>query len=301
MGKIFTLDGINSGLLLGTCNDDIVQGSQSKPYVRNGRKGIIRLLQGDDTIRSMSEIRLYGETSMGRGRDVVTGLESISLLAVDYKNGNLNMGRGSDKVEVIEGPLRVGEDSSLDTYSGNDLISANELTVLGGNVNTGAGIDRIDLGDGRASVILGTIWMGDGDDQLVARGGLRLSDGSLHMGAGNDMVDVGNSGIDMWDSQWDNLRLGSGNDRLVGFAAIPSDERPPQSSGGMARGGRGKDSIVLSEGFYTVTTDRISNAETFINVAGFNILEGVNGGRFDFAPGILNVNNQGVASFTAAM
>lgn len=79
---------------------------------------------------------------------------------------------------------------------------------------------------------------------------------------------MGARGIDLWDSEWDSIRLGGGNDRLIGFAALPSAEFPPSSSGGVARGGRGKDSLVLSEGVYTVTTNRVSTAETYLNECG---------------------------------
>ncbi len=142
--------------------------------------------------------------------------------------------------------------------------------------------------------------MGDGDDWLVARGGLRLIDAGVDMGVGDDSVDVGTGGIDLWDSEGDSLRLGGGDDRLIGFAAIPSAEFPPSSTGGVF-GGRGKDSLVLSEGVYTVTADRVSTAETYLNVAGFNVLEGINGGRFSYAPGVLTVNQDGIASFSSVL
>ncbi|MCP9928696.1 hypothetical protein [Cyanobium sp. CH-040] len=297
MGKVFTLDGINQDLLLGSRGDDIVQGSADKPGVWNGRRGVIRLRQGDDTIRSRTRIRLYGETSMGAGDDLVTGRESIGLRAVDNFNGSLDLGRGHDRVEVTHGSLVVGEDSWVNTGAGNDVITGAGLSLLGGFLDAGPGDDLIDVGAGRIFASLASALMGDGDDRLVARGGLRLSDAGVDMGAGDDTADVGAGGIDLWDSEWDSIRLGGGNDRLVGFAAIPSAEFPPSSSGGVVRGGRGKDSLVLSEGVYSVTANRVSTAETYLNVAGFNVLEGISGGRFSYAPGVLTVNENGIATF----
>lgn len=301
MGKLLTLNGINQDLLLGSRGDDIVQGSADKPGVWNGRKGVIRLRQGNDTIRSRAGIRLYGETALGPGRDLVTG-RTLGLLAVDNWNGSLDTGRGHDRIEVTHGSLGVFEDSMVSTGAGNDVITAAGLTAGGGFVDAGSGDDRLDVGDGRIFVGLGSFSMGDGYDRLVARGGLRLSDGGVDMGADDDTVDVGAGGIDLWDSEWDSVRLGSGNDRLIGFAAIPSTEFPPSSTGGVVRGGRGKDALVLSEGVYTVTADRVSTAETYLKVAGFNVLEGINGGRFSYAPGILTVNEHGIAaSFEAGL
>jgi hypothetical protein len=216
-------------------------------------------------------------------------------------NGNLDLGRGHDRIDVTHGPLVVGEDSRVTTGAGNDVITAAGLTAGGGFVGAGSGDDRLDVGDGRIFVSVGSVSMGDGDDWLVARGGLRLIDAGVDMGAGDDSVDVGTGGIDLWDSEGDSLRLGSGNDRLIGFAAIPSAEFPPSSTGGVVRGGRGKDSVVLSEGVYTVTADRVSTAETYLNVAGFNVLEGINGGRFSYAPGVLTVNQDGIASFSSVL
>lgn len=301
MARIFTLDGVNQDLLLGSRGDDIVQGSAQKPGVWNGRRGVIRLRQGDDVIRSDVRIRLYGETSMGAGKDLVTGRTSIVLVAVDDLNGSLDMGKGRDRIEVTNGSLLVGEDSFLSTGEGNDVITALGLSVLGGFIDAGPGDDLVDIGDGAIFVGLGSISMGDGDDRLVARGRLRLGDGSLQMGSGDDIIDVGKGGLDLWDSEFDTIRLGGGNDRLIGFAAPPSSEFPPNSSGGFVRGGKGQDTLVLSEGVYTITENRVSTVESYLNVAGFNILEGMNGGRFNYAPGVLTVNENGIASFSAGL
>jgi hypothetical protein len=74
MGKTFALDRRNQALLLGTEGDDIVQGSSEFPPVWNGKKGVIRLLRGDDIISSRSFVQINGVIDLGRGRDVITGL-----------------------------------------------------------------------------------------------------------------------------------------------------------------------------------------------------------------------------------
>lgn len=140
MGKVFTLNGIHQDLLEGSRGDELVQGSAEKPGVCNGRRGWIRLRQGDDTIRSRNRIRLYGETSMGAGDDLVTGRQSIGLQAVDNWNGSLDLGRGHDRIEVTHGSLGVREDSRVTTGAGNDVITAAGLS-LGGFVDAGPGDD----------------------------------------------------------------------------------------------------------------------------------------------------------------
>ncbi|MCP9928698.1 hypothetical protein [Cyanobium sp. CH-040] len=116
MGKVFTLDGINQDLLKGSRGDDIVQGSPDRPSIRNGKRGEIRLLQGDDIIRSEKDILIYGTISLESGRDVITGVRSVSLL-YDWKEGLytgfVRTGRGADRIEVSGGPLVVGEDAHL--------------------------------------------------------------------------------------------------------------------------------------------------------------------------------------------
>jgi|688.fasta_scaffold37868_6 hypothetical protein len=304
MGKTFALDRRNQALLLGTEGDDIVQGSSEFPPVWNGKKGVIRLLRGDDIISSRSFVQINGVIDLGRGRDVITGLgenlppgqSAIYLLAVDNFNGNVTMGRGRDAILVPSGSLWVGEDSGLDMGEGNDRIEADEMAVYGGLASTGNGNDRIDVGDGRLSADLGSVSFGSGDDVLITRGGMRLSEGGgISMGSGNDLIDARNGIENSFYSG--GIGLGSGDDKIIGFAAFPD---PPETiEPGRLFGGRGKDTIALPTGVYKITADQISTSEAFMSVAGINFLEGINGGRFAYEPGILAVNDQGVASFAA--
>ncbi|MGB5136550.1 MAG: hypothetical protein WBN89_15405 [Prochlorococcaceae cyanobacterium] len=306
MGKIFTLDRVNQALLLGTEGDDIVQGSSKFAPVWNGKRGVIRLLRGDDIIRSRSFVQINGVIDLGGGRDVITGLgenlppgqSAITLTAVDNFNGNVTMGRGRDRIFVPSGRLVVGEDSGLDMGEGNDRIEADEMVVLGGSASAGDGNDRIDVGDGRLIALLGSVFCGSGEDVLIARGGMSLSEGGgVSMGSGNDLIDARNGIENSFYSG--NVNLGSGDDRIIGFVVIPDSPEPIEP--GRLIGGRGKDTIVLPTGVYEITADQISTSEAFLPVAGINYLEGINGGRFAYAPGILAVSDQGVATFAAAL
>jgi hypothetical protein len=48
-----------------------------------------------------------------------------------------------------------------------------------------------------------------------------------------------------------------------------------------------------------VVGDRISTADSFLPVAGINVLAGINGGSFAYRPGTLTVDETGVATFVA--
>lgn len=304
MGRIFTLNGINQELLRGTNGDDIVQGSRARPWVWNGRRGVIRLRKGNDRIQSSSFVRIRGEIALGGGRDLITG-QTVSLLAFQKFNGNVDMGRGRDRIHASSGALILGEDSELRMGDGNDFIGADQIGLAGGLICAGRGDDLIDVGDGSISApYFGRLDLGPNNDVLIARGGIVLFDGGgVWMGPGDDLIDVRNGGIDNFESGGA-INLGPGNDKIIGFAAIPDPTLPIDTGGftvGGVVGGKGKDTIVLQEGVYEVSNDRISTAETFLPVAGINYLEGINGGRFAFEPGILTVNDQGAASFSAGL
>ena len=297
-GKLFVLDGINQDLLRGGDDNDVVRGTRDKPWVWNGRRGVIQLRGGDDLIEGGRFVRLYGETVLGKGRDLVTGRDSITLLAVDQFNGSLSMGAGQDRLVVTDGLLQVGEDSRLTMDDGSDRIEAIGISVLGGWIDAGEGHDRLLLGNGSLSIALGNVTLGAGRDRLIARGGLRLSDGSCRLGSGDDLVDVRGGGLDYWDSPSNLLDLGPGNDRMIGFASAP-DQHPSFDSGAGLRGGKGRDTLVLTTGVYQVVGDRISTADSFLPVAGINVLAGINGGSFAYRPGTLTVDETGVATFVA--
>jgi hypothetical protein len=138
--------------------------------------------------------------------------------------------------------------------------------------------------------------MGDGDDYLRAGGGVVIGDGSVNMGSNNDTVDVLRGGLDLFTSRVNRLDLGSGDDRFIGFAVIP-DPQQGFDPGGSLRGGLGLDTVVLPEGVYRVSRYRINTPETFLPVRSIEFLEGINGGRFPYASGVLTVDSNGIASF----
>ncbi|WP_254968979.1 hypothetical protein [Cyanobium sp. CH-040] len=166
------------------------------------------------------------------------------------------------------------------------------------------------MGDGKIiAPFYARLELGDGDDTLIARGGLEAtSEGTtVSFGTGNDLVDFSQGGIDTFGGKTGietALNLGSGDDRIIGFPQVPEPWQLDSlwtSPAGVVRGGKGRDAFVLPEGVYEISADRISTNETFLPVAGFNLLEGINGGRFSYAPGILTVNENGIASFSPGL
>lgn len=103
LGGVVTLDGVNQVLLLGIPEDDRVQDRVTRPGICNGKRGVMRLLEGSDRIRRRSFIRIRGETSLGPGRNLSTGQTVISLLAVDDLNGPVDVGAGNDTIALKGG------------------------------------------------------------------------------------------------------------------------------------------------------------------------------------------------------
>jgi len=132
MARTFTLKAPNQEELLGTPGDDLVRGSTRRQRVINGRRGVIRLLGGADTITGRRTIELFGATSVGPGRDRIEAEQQITLLAVDDWNGSLETGKGSDALVVSQGELLIGEDSGVLTGSGKDTVEAEHLALIGG-------------------------------------------------------------------------------------------------------------------------------------------------------------------------
>lgn len=310
MGRTFTLKAPNQKELLGTPGDDLVQGSARRQSVVNGRRGVIRLLGGSDTITGQRTIELFGSTSVGPGRDRIDAERQISLLAVDDWNGSLKTGKGSDELVVKRGELLIGEDSSVLTGSGKDTIEADHLAVLGGYLSTGPGKDAIRIGSPGVSTGIASIDLGDGNDRLSCQGTLRLVESGLTTGQGDDAVDALEGGLDLWF--YGRLSLGSGDDVLTGFAtAPPNHEAIATPETGMVSGGKGTDTLVLPPGRYTVESTapatagsespspplKISAAGTFLLVSGMNALAGVTGGRERLQPGTFVVNEQGIGGF----
>jgi hypothetical protein len=302
MGKLFTLDQKITDELLGTSGDDIVRGSAVKPSIWVGIRGSIRLREGNDQIRSRSFVRSYGPIHMGAGRDVITGQKGLELLYQETGNayaGSVEMGLGNDTISVPEGRLLVWE-GSCKTGAGDDLIAAKTAELLAGAyVATGRGDDRFVIEEDFHTDLM-QLEMGAGDDELRVKGLARLYDWSdVKMGPGNDVVNILGDGLDLFENDGSDLNLGEGDDRFIGFAARPGEEADEWADG-ILSGNRGVDTVVLPQGVYRVTPNRISTASTYLPLRGFEFLEGINGGRFPYASGVLTVNNRGIASFAAA-
>lgn len=81
--------------------------------------------------------------------------------------------------------------------------------------------------------------------------------------------------------------LGDGGDRIEAAAAA--------LLGGFLDTGR--DTLVLPTGVYAVDAGRISTTDALLPVRGVNVLAGLSGGSFRYAPGTLTVDAAGMASF----
>jgi hypothetical protein len=338
MARIFALSGINQDALIGTDGDDIVRGTSTSPGIWNGRRGTIQLLGGDDRIRSRSFIRIRGETmpgsprvriDLGAGRDMITGRSILSLGGVDDRSPifrwvlmRLDLGPGADTVSLPTGKLLIGEASILETGDGPDRIQAKEISMRSGSadcylstgdggdqivadevslsmsgfVRTGDDDDRIDV-EGGVDLTISGIEMGRGDDVLQA-GYVYLSQSYVDMGSGNDIVDTGRGGLGQ-DNEGNvgGFFLGPGDDRFIGFS-MPSQGRYFAS---VLDGEAGKDTLKLPKGVYIVKSDLIRSSQSLLPVKSIEFLEGISGGRFPYAPGILTVDNNGMASFAAAL
>lgn len=303
MARTFTLKAPNQEELLGTPGDDLVRGGTRRQRVINGRRGVIRLLGGADTITGRRTIELFGATSVGPGRDRIEAERQITLLAVDDWNGSLETGKGGDAIVVSQGELLIGEDSGVLTGSGKDTVEAETLVLMLGGLVTGADNDSIRIGSGGISILNNEMELCGGDDFLFSAGKINFSDGSLSTGKGDDTVHAIEGGLDLWS--YCELSLGSGNDTITGFAVAPPDY---EAETGIVRGGKGTDTLVLPPGRYTVENTapgpgsdpavlKISTADTFLLVSGMNALAGLQGGRERLELGTFVVNDQGIGGF----
>lgn len=306
MGKVFILDEqLNAQLndqLVGSRGDDIVRGSADKPSIWIGIRGSIRLREGNDQIRSRSFLRSYGPIHMGAGRDLITGQKGLELLYRELNSayqGSIQMGLGNDTISVPEGRLLLGESTNCHTGAGDDRIAARSAALLGAQVKTGKGDDRMVI-EADLSTDLMNLEMGTGDDELRVQGVMKLADWSdVKMGAGNDVVNVLGGGLDLFEGDTgSDCNLGEGDDRFIGFASMPGnlDDLPD----GILSGNRGIDTVVLPQGVYTVTPERIITSLTYLPLRGFEALEGINGGRLPYATGVLTVDSRGIASFASS-
>lgn len=305
MARTFTLKAPNQEELLGTPGDDLVRGGTRRQRVINGRRGVIRLLGGADTITGRRTIELFGATSVGPGRDRIEAERQITLLAVDDWNGSLETGKGSDALVVSQGELLIGEDSGVLTGSGKDTVEAEQLALIGGFLSTGPGKDAIRIGSAGVFTGIATIDLGNGNDRLSSQGTLRLTEGGMTTGKGDDAVDALAGGLDLW--AYGRLALGPGDDLLTGFATAPPESLNDDLIG-TVRGGKGTDTLVLPPGRYTVENTapgpgsdpavlKISTADTFLLVSGMNALAGLQGGRERLELGTFVVNDQGIGGF----
>ncbi|SBO42183.1 hypothetical protein [Cyanobium sp. NIES-981] len=311
--------------IVGTSGRDSVRSRR----LRIANKGSIKLLGRNDRISSRYAMELKGIISMGAGHDVITGRRDIRVLGPEADgSGEIITGRGNDVLKSRR-RLFLG-DSDLDTGKGNDRVMASEIAFNGPFVETGSGDDIIHaknsmyhdigwlrMGPGSDLLKVGSwLWLDEGgrvdmdagNDTVVVNDVLEIDGASLDMGAGDDTVDVRNGGVELDDYNGIcKINLGDGNDRFIGFGkVIPNPDSPSADPGSDDRdiildGGKGVDQMVLPQGIYTVTQNKISSSLGYLPVRNFEVLAGINGNSFPYASGVLTVDSNGLASFAPAL
>jgi hypothetical protein len=308
---IVTLASRNSGLLLGTPADDLVQGCAAKPNIVNGRNGVIRLRQGDDTIRFRS-FRNPGVVQLGAGRDWLTGLGTLLNGRVSREGdglGGIGMGKGADRIGSLSARMRIDSVGWLDLGSGRDQIWATDLAMAWAPVDLGPGDDLLDAA-GRISIAFASgIWGGAGNDRIIAVGGLVLDpDAGIDLGSGDDLLDAAAGFHGLWGQG--SVRLGSGDDVFRGFLT-PWSEFPDavQSPWGTLQGGKGWDVQALPQGRYAVVREAAHlypslysltqlDSGLTMQISGINALQGLSGGGGAIREGLFVVSAAGLGAFT---
>lgn len=307
---LFTLESRNAGLLLGTPSDDLVQGTAAKPDVVNGRNGVIRLRQGDDTIRFRS-FRNPGVVELGAGRDWLTGIDTLLNGRVSREGSGLGgiwMGQGADRIGSLSERLSIDSVGWLDLGYGRDQIWATDLAMEWAPVMLGSGDDLLDAAGQITIRFASGIWAGAGNDRIIAAGGLVLDpDAGINLGSGDDLLDAAAGFHGLWGQG--SVRLGPGDDVFRGFLT-PWPEFPDavRSPWGTLQGGKGWDVQALPQGRYAVVREasdfypslyaltQIGSGLT-MQISGINALQGLKGGGGTIQEGQFVVSAAGLGMF----
>jgi Ca2+-binding RTX toxin-like protein len=184
------------------------------------------------------------QADFGAGNDSVTTAHSTN--GDCFLHYTFNMGEGANETDFNSACTDAGATATINSGSGDDTLRGAASTTVttinagGGNdtLRGGAGFDIIHGGEGNEEMDGG----GAGNDQLFGEGGNDVIRG----GPGNDLED-GGSGDDQIgysngiyndaDEGADDVRGGSGNDKLIldahpGGVTITLDDQPGDGSAG---------------------------------------------------------------------
>ena len=307
---VFHLDTRNAGLLLGTPADDLVQGTAAKPDVVNGRIGVIRLRQGDDTIRFRS-FRNPGVVELGAGRDWLTGLDTLLNGRISRETdprGGIWMGQGADRIGSLSERLSIESLGRFDLGGGSDQIWASDLAMQWAPVELGPGDDLMDAAGQITIRFASGISGGAGNDRIIAAGGLVLQpDSGINLGPDDDLLDAAAGFHGLWGQGY--VQLGPGDDVFRGFLT-PWLEQPDavQSPWGTLQGGKGWDVQALPQGRYAVVREasdlyfslysltQLGSGLT-MQISGINALQGLQGGGGAIQEGLFVVSAAGLGAF----
>jgi hypothetical protein len=257
----------NSGTLNTADGDDIITGIISHiesigNYWAIYNTGSIYTGNGNDKIMGSGFYGIvnYSTIATDNGNDTISGTGEGGAAGL-YSQGNINSGDGDD---IITGTNSSGggygifngfgtpdeiANTTLDTGDGNDTITGTaafgifNLAII----NTGNGADSIicdassNDGNGYGFYNRGTINTGNGNDTITEISGHSIFNiGTIDTGNGDDSI-IAEGGF--YEDSYNipgSVFLGNGKDYLKGFGS------------GDFYGGKGKDTLELTPGSYTV-------------------------------------------------
>ena len=258
---------INTGIANTLKGADRITGTGVNTGIHNWRT--IDTGSGNDTIEASA--RDTGILNQNGGLSIAvidTGVGHDSIIATGgrgiYNQGIISTGSGNDVITATGGEAIFNSSSTIspaiiDTGDGNDTITGDQgIRNEGGTIRAGSGddvitstgdgsiyninrFDVIDTGDGTDIITgssiynQGTISTGSGNDSIIGTSSI-YNDGTIDTGAGKDIVDARNGGFIGSGKTF----LGADDDIVKGFGSENF------------YGGRGKDTLELTSGDYTV-------------------------------------------------
>jgi len=212
----------------------------------------------------------------GDGDDTIMGTGSSFGIEMDYRS-TLDTGKGNDIITGSGGTGIINASATFNTGDGNDTITGNCISEGYGLYNhgfmdTGGGDDIItgvtDLSRINDNIFLYAIGnfdnidTGKGDD-IITSVGIFFNEGTINTGNGNDSI-ITEGGFFSGFNTLGSMFLGNGKDYLKGFGS------------GSFNGGKGKDTLELTPGSYTVgiseTTVNFIKGSTIMETSDFEIL-----------------------------
>jgi Ca2+-binding RTX toxin-like protein len=191
---------------------------------------------------------------------VISTRSADDRVSIDQRaDGTLEVDVNGKKYDVT---LVPGQELSVRTGDGRDVVQATERVTAVMDVRGGNGDDTITTGNGRDRVDGGA-----GDDTITTRGGRDFAFGDV----GNDTIDLGDGNdVAIGGDGNDTIRGGAGDDFLEG--ARGNDILEAGQGNDIVSGGRGDDTLRGQEGDDRVYTGE--GADKVENTSGNDVVYG---------------------------